>query len=78
MAKLQMSDLTPEILAEIEKMNDAKEVVAYFNAKGFELSEKGAALILEQIHADGAVLNEDALNKVAGGCGDSRPSGTRS
>lgn len=70
MAKLQMKDLTPEVLAEVEKLSEPKEVVDYFKAKDLEVSEQTAATILEQVHSDGERMSDEELGKVAGGkCG---------
>ncbi|MBQ7243704.1 MAG: hypothetical protein IJS52_05815 [Bacilli bacterium] len=38
MTRLQVKDLTPEMLAEVCKLNAADDVVKYFADKGFEVS----------------------------------------
>ncbi len=74
MTRLQVKDLTPEMLAEVCKLNAADDVVKYFADKGFEVSPRIAERILEQSKKGGAELSEEALAEVAGGCGDNRRS----
>ena len=69
MKKLQIADLTPEILEEVRKLEDAKAVVEFFAEKGFDVSEKTAGIILEESKKDNAELSEEALANVTGGCG---------
>ncbi len=70
MKKLQTSDLTPALLTEVMKLNDPKEVVAFFESKGFEVSEKAAQKILDHVKKAPTELSLDELSKVSGGCGD--------
>ena len=78
MKKLQIKDLTPEILAEVSALENPEAVVDYFAAKDFEVSKEAAARLLEESKKDGVELSDESLKQVAGGfCGGS-PSGTRS
>ena len=70
MKKLQMNDLTPELLQEVMKLSDPKDVVAFFQSKDYEVSEEGAQKILENLKDHALELNVDDLENVAGGgCG---------
>ena len=69
MKKLKMSDLTPAVLKEVMKLDGVQEVIDFFAAREFEVSEKGAAKILEQLKGQNRELTDDELDKVAGGCG---------
>ena len=69
MKKLQMKDLTPEILVEVSKLENPEAVVAYFAAKDFEISKEAAARLYEESKKDNIELNSEELKQVAGGCG---------
>ena len=76
MAKLQVKDLTPELLAEMKDLKTGKEVKAFLEGKGFEISDKGADLIAQQLAEGDGELTEEQLAAVSGGCGSSsRPYG---
>lgn len=66
MKRLKYSDLTPEIMKDIEGLETAAAVVAYFDGLGFSISEKGAAKLIDQIRKVKELSLED-LKKVAGG-----------
>ena len=68
MRKLTMADLNPEMMKAMSGMKSTDEIVEFCASKGFELSEEGAAKILNQfIKVD--ELTEDDLEAVAGGWG---------
>ena len=70
MKKLQMNDLTPELLQEVMKLSDPKDIVAFFQSKDFEVSEEGAQKILDTLKDQVLELDVDDLENVAGGgCG---------
>lgn len=71
MTKLQLENLTPELLAEVCKCNSADEVVKFFADKGFEVSPKVAERILEECKKNDGDISDEELNAVAGGCGGS-------
>ena len=66
MAKLQKNDLTPELIKELLKLNTPAEVKECIEKKGFEISDKGAEKLYEQIEKS-LEVNENDLDKVAGG-----------
>ena len=72
MKKLQLKDLTPEILEEIAKMNVPSEVVEHFAKKDLEISEKAAETLLAEAKKGELKLDEESLKNVAGGCGGGR------
>ena len=80
MAKLQLKDLTPELLAEVRGCNNVDEAVKFFADKGFEVSPKVAERILEECQKEHAELTDEELASVAGGnCGGGNSrKGTRS
>lgn len=66
MEKLQLKDLTPELMKEIAECGDPAGIVELLKGKNFEISEKGAEKILEQISKADS-LNVEELEKIAGG-----------
>lgn len=78
MSKLQIENLTPEILAEVRNLADEKEVIAYFAEKGYEVSPELAKRILDGVKSGVTELTEDELDKVSGGCGSSGGNSTKS
>jgi len=80
MAKLQLKDLTPELLAEVRGCNNADEVVKFFADKGFEISPKVAERIFEECKKGDVELTDEELAVIAGGgnCGGGNSSGTQS
>jgi len=70
MAKLQVKDLTPELLAEMKDLKTAQEVKEFLAAKGFEVSDKGADIIATQLKEGETELTEEQLAAVSGGCGN--------
>lgn len=81
MAKLQLKDLTPELLAEVRGCNNVDEAVKFFADKGFEVSPKVAERILEECKKENTELTDEELAAIAGGgpCGGGNSSnGTHS
>lgn len=72
MAKLQVKDLTPELLAEMKNLKSSQEVKAFLEGKGFEISEKGAEAIAKQLLEGEGELTEEQLAAVSGGCGSGK------
>ena len=68
MKKLQMKDLTPAMLSEVKGLDTPEEVAAFFAARGYEVSEKGAQKILDYLRKQAYELDDSELDKVAGGC----------
>ena len=69
MAKLQVKDLTPELLAEMKDLQSGKEVKEFLESKDFEISDKGADIIASQLKEGTSDLTDEQLAAVAGGCG---------
>lgn len=69
MAKLQVKDLTPELLAEMKNLKSGKEVKEFLAAKGFEISDGGADIIATQLAEGETELTEEQLAAISGGCG---------
>lgn len=70
MTKLQVRDLTPEVLEEVAKLENAEAVKAYFAGKDIEVSDKIAGLIVEHAKEGKLELTDENLDAVSGGCGD--------
>lgn len=66
MKKLQLKDLTPDLMKEIVECGAPAGIVELLKGKDFEISEEGAEKILEQISKADSLSIED-LEKVAGG-----------
>lgn len=77
MAKLQVKDLTPELLAEMKDLKSGKEVKDFLASKDLEISDKGADLIAAQLAEGETELTKEQLDAVAGGCGSSNYGGTK-
>ena len=69
MKKLQMIDLTPEILKEVKSFTNPQDVVAFFASKDYEVTEAGAQKILDYLKEQVHELEDDELGKISGGCG---------
>ena len=69
MTKLQVRDLTPEVLEEVAKLENAEAVKAYFAGKDIEVSDKIAGLIVEHVKEGKLELTDETLDAVSGGCG---------
>ncbi|MCR5491216.1 MAG: hypothetical protein K6F32_03705 [Bacilli bacterium] len=67
MRKLQIKDLTPEMLKEVSALETKEDVVAYFAAKDLEISLGGAEKLLEESKKEDLELDEETLANVAGG-----------
>ena len=71
MAKLQVKDLTPELLAEMKDLRTGKEVKDFLADRGLEVSDKAAEAIASQLAEGETELTEEQLAAVSGGCGSS-------
>lgn len=70
MPTLQIESLTPEILAELQKLTNEEEVIAYFKKKGYDVSKDLAKRVLDGIKGDQMELTDEELKMVSGGgCG---------
>ncbi len=69
MARLQIKDLTPELLEGMRESESVEEVKEYLDGKGFEISDRGAEMIYEQIREGEVELTQEQLKAVSGGCG---------
>ncbi|MBQ4255654.1 MAG: hypothetical protein II721_06690 [Bacilli bacterium] len=76
MAKLQIKDLTPEVLEEISKLENEQAIKDYFAAKGFDVSDNLAKTLKEHADKGGEELTEEELEKVSGGCGKDSKNGS--
>ena len=65
-----MKNLTPELIAKAKAAKSAEELLALAKANNVELTETEAKICFEQLHANGAVA-DDELEAVSGGfnCG---------
>ena len=68
MKQLKYSDLTPEMMKDLEKLETASAVADYFAGRGFSISEKDAEKLIDQIRKVSELTVED-LKNVAGGWG---------
>ena len=75
MAKLQMKDLTPELLSEMKELKTGEEVKEFLAGKDLEISDNGAQTIASHIAEGDAELSEEQLAAVAGGCSWGKPYG---
>ena len=73
MAKLQIKDLTPELLAEMKDLQTGKEVKDFLAEKDFEISDRGAEMIAAQLVEGETDLTDEQLKTVYGGCGGDHP-----
>ena len=69
MARLQIKDITPELLEEMRDSESPEEIKEFLDGKGFEVSDRGAELIYEQLSEGEVELTDEQLKAVAGGCG---------
>lgn len=69
MAKLQVKDLTPELLAEMKDLRTGEEVKKFLASRGLEVSDKAAEAIASQLAEGETELTEEQLAAVSGGCG---------
>ena len=76
MAKLQVKDLTPELLAEMKDLSTGKEVKDFLASKDLEISDSSAELIASQLNEGVQELTEEQLEAVSGGCGSGRYGGS--
>ncbi len=65
MKRLNLKDLTPEMMREMSGFKTADELVAYAKAKGYEMSPKFAERMLGRFGS--SKLSDDALEMVSGG-----------
>lgn len=68
MAKLQVKDLTPELLAEMKDLQSGAEVKEFLASKDYEISDNGAEIIASQLSEGETDLTEEQLAAVSGGC----------
>ena len=61
-----MTNLTPELIAKAKAAKSAEELLELAKANTVELTETEAKICFEQLHANGAV-SDDELEAVAGG-----------
>jgi hypothetical protein len=66
MKKLELTDLTPELLKSVAAMTNAEDVIAFFAQEGFSVGKKSAAGLLEQL-AKADSLTDEQLKEIAGG-----------
>jgi len=80
MKKLQLKDLTPELLDEVSKLENPEAVIKYFEGKDFEISADAAKLLFDESKKGNVELSDETLASVAGGglCGDGKKQGTKS
>ena len=68
MAKLQMKDLTPELLAEMKDFENGEQVKDFLASRGLEVSDHGAEVIAEQLKEGEIDLSPEQLEAISGGC----------
>lgn len=61
-----MNNFTPELIAKAKAAESAEELLALAKENNVELTEEEAKVCFEQLHANGAVSDDD-LEAVAGG-----------
>ena len=61
-----MNNLIPELIAKAKAAENAEEILELAKANNVELTEEEAKIIFEQLHANGAI-SDDELDNVAGG-----------
>ena len=64
-----MLNFTSEMITKAKAAKSAEELMAFAKDNNVELTEEEAKTYFEQLHASGAVTDEE-LDMVAGGCGD--------
>ena len=76
MARLQVKDLTPELLAEMKDLQSGKEVQDFLASRDLEVSENTAEIIASQLKEGETELTEEQLEAVYGGCASGPYGGT--
>ena len=61
-----MKNLTPELIEKAKTAKSAEELLKLADGNGIEITEEDAKLYFAQLHANGAVA-DDELDAVAGG-----------
>ena len=61
-----MKNLTPELVAKARAAKSAEELLELAKANSIEITDEEAKLYFEQLHANGAI-SDDELEAVAGG-----------
>ena len=66
-----MKNLTPEMIEKAKAAKSAEELLELAKANGFDMSADEAKTCFAQLNPKSGELDDDALDGVAGGCGDS-------
>ena len=66
-----MKNLTPEMIEKAKAAKSAEELLELAKANGFDMSADEAKTCFAQLNPQSGELDDDALDCVAGGCGDS-------
>ena len=66
-----MKNFTPEMIEKAKAAKSAEELLEIAKANGIELTADEAATYFAQLNPQSGELDDDALDGVAGGCGDS-------
>ena len=66
-----MKNLTPEMIEKAKAAKSAEELLELAKANGFDMSADEAKTCFAQLNPKSGELDDDALDCVAGGCGDS-------
>ena len=65
-----MINFTPEIITKAKTAKTVEELIAIAKDNNVELTEEEAKTYFEQLHANGAVTDDDLELVSGGGCGD--------
>lgn len=69
MKELNLHDLTPALMKELEQLNSADAIVSFLKEKGFAASQEISERIYNKLHGV-KNLAEDKLSAVSGGSDD--------
>ena len=70
-----MKNLTPEMIEKAKAAKSAEELLEVAKAGGIEMTADEAATYFAQLNPQSGELDDDALDGVAGGCGDRSENG---
>ena len=70
-----MKNLTPEMIEKAKAAKSAEELLEVAKAGGVEMTADEAATYFAQLNPQSGELDDDALDGVAGGCGDRSENG---